>query len=97
MQSGQQGGGEGKVTISGFAYDPAVLTVKAGTEVSWSNSDDILHTVTAGTNEAPEAENFDGQLDGKGTTFKKVFEEAGTFQYFCTKHKLAMKGEVKVT
>ena len=35
------------VAITGFAFSPAALTVKAGTTVTWTNKDSDAHTVTS--------------------------------------------------
>src|SRR5262245_1203453 len=39
------------VTIQLFQFKPVPLEVKAGTPVTWTNQDDILHTVTSGSPE----------------------------------------------
>ena len=35
------------VTIDNFVFEPGRVTVKAGTTVTWTNRDDIPHTVAA--------------------------------------------------
>lgn len=35
------------VTITGLEFQPSVLTVSAGTTVTWVNNDDTAHTVTS--------------------------------------------------
>ena len=35
------------MTIKNFAFSPATLTVKAGTKVTWTNTDPDAHTVTS--------------------------------------------------
>ncbi len=34
-----------QVTIDNFSFTPQVLTIKAGTTVTWTNKDDVPHTV----------------------------------------------------
>lgn len=85
------------VDIDDFAYNPASITVAAGTEVTWTNQDPALHSVTAGTPEAPEPDTFD--MDGieeAGQTVSHTFEEPGTYDYFCRYHDF-MLGTVEVT
>lgn len=82
------------VTIERFGFRPGTVTVEAGAEVAWTNTDEVLHTVTAGTPEDP-GEDFDGQLDGAGSTFRHTFEEPGTYAYFCTRHDF-MVGQIEV-
>jgi plastocyanin len=83
------------VSITGFLFKPETLAVAAGTIVTWTNSDDIDHTVTSGTPEAPATE-FDSGNKAKGQTFSHVFASRGTFAYFCKNHN-GMRGEVAVT
>ncbi len=75
-----------EVNIADFMFDPQELTVQVGDTVTWTNNDDVPHTVTAGTVDMPTPEEFDsGQLQ-PGDTFSYTFDEAGTFDYFCTLH-----------
>lgn len=105
------GGGEpgatAAIAVVEFAYDPAALEVAPGTTVTWTNEDDILHTVTSG--EGPEqgvpgvSEDdaarpdglFEGPLEDRGAAFSFTFTEVGTFVYHCAIH-VGMKGEVVV-
>lgn len=100
-------GGGAEVTVKLFAFEPASLEVEAGTEVTWTNEDNILHTVTSGkpgddldmsgsAANPPEPDGlFDGKLDGKGATFSFTFEEPGTYTYYCDIHR-EMHGEIVV-
>lgn len=82
------------VMVSGFLFKPVLLEVSVGTTVTWENTDQILHTATAGTPDAPTGA-FDGPLDGAGSSFSHTFEEAGRFAFFCGRHP-HMRGEVLV-
>lgn len=73
------------VHVTAFKFAPPLLTVPAGTTVTWTNADAILHTVTTGTPDAPDGR-IDAQLDGQGTTFTFTFTEPGTYAYFCSRH-----------
>jgi len=42
------------VTVQGFKFRPDRLEIKPGTRVTWTNHDDIGHTVTSGTPERPD-------------------------------------------
>ena len=78
-----------KVDIADFAFDPQTITVKAGTEVTWKNSDDATHTATA------DDGSFDtGDLD-KGDSKSVTFDKAGSFTYYCRFHPF-MKATVEV-
>ena len=39
--------GKAEVKIDNFSFSPAALTVKAGTQITWTNGDDIPHTVVS--------------------------------------------------
>ena len=86
--------GPGPVNIKLFQFQPGVTEVRAGTRVTWSNQDDIEHTVTSGTPEKSD-NRFNARLSGKGEMFGFTFIEAGTYPYFCNRHQ-SMRGEVRV-
>jgi len=83
-----------QVEIDTFQFEPESIEVDAGTTATWTNRDDILHTVTAGMPEMPTG-NFDETLDGAGTTGSVTFDEAGRYDYFCSRHN-GMTGTVVV-
>jgi plastocyanin len=83
-----------EVDINAFAYDPQDLTVEVGYTVTWTNNDTVAHTVTAGTPDNPTGE-FDSGTIQPGETFSYTFDQAGTFDYYCTLHP-DMTGSVTV-
>ena len=77
-------------------YEPATLTVSAGSTVTWKNTDSTLHTVTSGSAETGvSGTEFDSSYLAGGKTFQHTFSSAGTFDYYCTLHPF-MKGQVVV-
>jgi plastocyanin len=77
------------VTIAGFAFAPATVTIQVGDSVTWTNQDSAPHTATAGDG------SFDtGQL-GNGDSDTVTFDTAGTFAYICSIHP-QMTGSVVV-
>lgn len=85
-----------QVEVRNIAFRPQEVAVKAGTVVTWTNKDDLPHTVTAGKpDDAPSGE-FDGPLETNGSTFTFSFSKAGTFAYYCKVHP-QMTGTVTVT
>ena len=78
------GGGEAAaVDIPDISFEPADLTVKVGTTVTWTNSDDIPHTVTKVGGPGPE---FDSGDLNSGDTFEQTFDAKGKIDYVCTIH-----------
>ena len=90
----QAAAGPADVTIQLFQFRPGTLEVTRGTEVTWTNQDDIRHTVTSGTPERRDAK-FNAELGGKGAATKVTFAEPGVYPYFCDRHQ-AMRGEIHV-
>lgn len=76
-------------------YLPYQVTISAGSSVSWINDDSAAHTVTSGTIDAGVTGVFDSGLFMSGGTFEFVFDEAGTYDYFCMVHPW-MTGQVIV-
>lgn len=93
------GGSDSKaaaVEVKTFNFQPDPITVEAGTEITWTNFDETVHTVTAGTREKPGDE-YDGQLAESDGEFSQAFDKPGTYDYFCTIHSgPGMTGQVIV-
>ena len=83
------------VTVKLFQFMPTELTVKAGTKVTWTNQDQILHTATAGATPGTADGKFDGSMNGVGQSFSFTFDQPGTYPYFCARHN-SMTGTIVV-
>ncbi len=81
----------GTVTITSSGFQPTLLTVKAGTTVTWTNNDTAAESVTSDT-----ASLFDSGSLAAGATYQFAFSQAGTFTYHSTTNP-ALKGTVVVT
>lgn len=68
------------VTIGNFTFKAQVLTVKPGTTVTWTNADDIPHTVTSNSGA------FKSKVLDSGDKFSFTFAKPGQFGYFCSLH-----------
>lgn len=82
------------ITVKTFAFAPKTLEIATGTTVTWTNADDIEHTVTSGAPDRPDSA-FDHALAAKGATARVRFDTAGTWSYFCKRHSF-MRGEIRV-
>jgi plastocyanin len=78
-----------EVKIDNFAFTPAVITVKAGTQITWVNHDDIPHTV-----DSTEGKFKSAALD-TDDKFQFRFTEPGEYPYFCRMHP-KMTGKIVV-
>jgi len=77
------------VTISGFAFGPASISIPVGSTVTWTNQDGTAHTVTA------DDGSFDSGSLAQGATFSQTFDTPGTYTYHCAIHS-SMTGTVTV-
>jgi plastocyanin len=68
------------VQIGNFTFKAPVLTVKPGTTVTWTNGDDIPHTVVSKTGL------FKSKVLDAGDRFSFTFAKPGQFGYFCSLH-----------
>jgi plastocyanin len=74
-------------TRTGSHFVPYYIEVKTGTKVTWTNKDNLSHTVTS--------DQFDSNLIQPGQSWSYTFSTAGQYDYYCTLHPW-MKGVVKV-
>jgi plastocyanin len=85
----QQKNDASEVKIDNFSFGPTELTISAGSTVTWTNRDDIPHTVVS-TDKLFKSKVLD--TDDK---FSFKFEKAGSYPYFCSIHP-KMTGKVIV-
>jgi len=71
-----------QISIVNFRYVPDTLTVPAGTTVTWTNQDDMPHTVTS----TVKPRVLDSEALDTDARFSYVFTEPGTYNYLCTIH-----------
>ena len=76
--------------IHNFAFSPNPIRIKAGTTVTWTNTDNTDHTVQADDN------SFGSVHLGTGKTYSHTFAKAGTYTYHCAIHTY-MKATVVVS
>ena len=82
------------LAIQTFQFRPKALEIAAGTRVTWTNNDEIEHTITSGDGEKANG-GFSGITDGKGKSFSFTFTTPGSYAYFCDRHHF-MRGEIRV-
>jgi amicyanin len=69
-----------EVKIDNFSFSPASLEIKAGTTVTWTNADDIPHTVVSND------KIFKSKVLDTDQKFSFTFDKPGTYPYFCSLH-----------
>lgn len=70
-----------KVVIKNFKYMPAKLEVKAGTKVTWMNTDSTEHTARSDSGDAIKT----GAIT-KGQSKSATLSKPGTYAYHCDFH-----------
>jgi plastocyanin len=83
-------GGSASVNIVDLDFSPKQVQVTKGATVTWTNSGQAPHTVTA------QDKGWTSDMMRNGDTFSHTFGSVGTFTYLCTFH-ANMVGTVVVT
>jgi plastocyanin len=65
--------------ISSYTFLPANITIKPGTRLTWTNNDQVKHTLTLDTG------GFSG-LMSQGASLGLTFNTVGTFRFLCAIH-----------
>src|SRR5213083_2938056 len=74
------GAANDQVKIDSFSFLPATLSVPAGTQVTWTNRDDVPHTVV------DTEKRFASSMLDTGDQFSYRFTTPGAYAYFCSMH-----------
>jgi len=70
-----------EVVIDNFNFSPPTITVPVGATVTWTNHDNVAHTVTSADNQFKKS-----PVLKAGERFSNTFPTAGTYSYFCSIH-----------
>ena len=68
------------MNMQNFAYQMANMQVRAGTTVTWTNQDNVPHSITFKNGMK------DSGLLYQGQSFSYTFNTPGTYQYYCSVH-----------
>ncbi len=68
------------VTIDNFTFSPPTITVGVGSTVTWTNQDDIPHTVVASDRA------FKSKVMDTDEKYSFTFTRPGEYGYFCSLH-----------
>jgi plastocyanin len=75
--------------LTNWHFEPAEVTIPAGSTVVWHNKGKEEHSVTA------DNKSFDSGWKPKGGNYQRTFTRPGTYAYHCAPHPW-MKGVVRV-
>lgn len=64
-----------------YSFQPAMITIKAGTQVVWTNTSDAPHTVTSDNGSFSAS-----SIIQEHNTFSMTFNTPGTYHYHCSIH-----------
>ncbi len=83
------------VTIVEYAFDPAIITITAGSSVRWTRSvsSSFPHTTTS---DPGSLDSWDSGELAPGQSFTHVFNTPGIYTYHCAVHPTLMHGTVVV-
>ena len=79
-----------EVVIDNFSFSPQTFTLPAGATVTWTNRDNMPHTVTSADNRFSKSPALK-----PGQSFSNTFPAVGTYSYFCSIHP-RMTGKIVV-
>jgi len=68
------------VDIRNYMFMPMTVTIAEGDTITWTNRDQIPHTV------AEKNKLFRSAALDTGDTYSHTFDKAGAYDYFCTLH-----------
>lgn len=87
--AGEKAASTADVKIDNFSFGPMAITVPVGTTVTWTNRDDIPHTVVS------TEKIFKSNVLDTDEKFSYTFTKPGAYPYFCSIHP-KMTGKVVV-
>jgi plastocyanin len=74
------------VFIRQDAYSPPRIEVVLGTTVTWTNQDNVPHSVIVSPVVLSTANTWESRLLSPGQSFSYTFTSSGTFKYACSEH-----------
>jgi plastocyanin len=83
-----------QVSLLTTSFSPQLLTVSAGTEVTWVNTTSTTHTITPDQHTQWQRR----EMSNSGETFTVRFDTPGSYEYYCEPHQsVGMTGRITVT
>lgn len=85
-EESEEAAAEERVRIDGSVFEPAELTIAAGTEVTFLNADGFGHTVTEGTGGQPVDDPIVDEELAQNGSVSVTFDEPGSYDITCRIH-----------
>jgi plastocyanin len=82
-----------EILIVKSSFVPAVVKIKTGDIVRWTNTEELLHTITSGKAPQHDKKFNENYLYQK---FEITMNEPGFYDYFCVLHNATMRGVIIV-
>jgi plastocyanin len=79
--TGTGDGGQNKIEIKDFAFNPQTITVKSGDKITWINHDEEPHTVVSVEKQFKKSSALDTDQE-----FTITAGAPGTYTYYCSVH-----------
>ncbi|WP_179232782.1 plastocyanin/azurin family copper-binding protein [Paenibacillus rigui] len=84
------------IEISHFAFSQTELTVEAGSTITFTNQDDVMHNAVSDALNADGSPVFETKLLGKGESASITLTQPGEYTYYCRPHQSRMKAKIIV-
>jgi len=86
-----------KISMAGWVFNPAEITINAGDTITWINDDDTTHKIVFEDKSLGAPTIDDPVRIRQKREFSFTFKKAGTFKYYCLPHAdQDMRGKVIV-
>ena len=90
LNGGEVKSGAVAVNIAGFAFSPDVIKITKGTTVTWTNNDEMPHSIVSGGSTELSSTTLN-----KGESYQHTFSNVETISYHCGVHPF-MSGTIQV-
>ena len=89
LETATDTGSANQVVVDNFSFAPETISVPTGATVTWTNHDDVPHTIVN------TEHRFKSPVLDTDERFSHVFDAPGSYQYFCSIHP-KMTGQIVV-
>ncbi|WP_165972147.1 plastocyanin/azurin family copper-binding protein [Paenibacillus piri] len=84
------------IEIAKFAFSVQELTVEAGSTITFTNNDPVMHNAVSDLLKEDGTPFFETKLLGKGESESVTIDKPGVYTYYCLPHKANMKATIIV-